>query len=251
MMMEYQERTYRRKADHLRFSYFRSVLEETDLWIGVDHASRNSRMEGFVEQVLKDIRKDLVGYALSHPGFFHAHNSLPAGPGAPEVVRHMCSASAKAGVGPMAAVAGTFSAMVGERLKKEFSVRELIVENGGDIWLQIESPLTVSVEAGNSPLSGKAGLEADPEYAPLGICTSSGTFGHSFSYGRADAVMIACRNCSLADALATAWCNRILREKDVARTAQMAGKVPEILSVIAIRGEKLGVAGKLRFGIFA
>lgn len=251
MIMEYQERTYRRIGDPLRFSYFRSVLEETDLWIGVDHASRNSRMERFVEQVLKGIRKDLVGYALLHPGFLHSHTPLPAGSGAPGVIRRMCSASAKAGVGPMAAVAGTFSAMVGERLKKEFPIRELIVENGGDIWLHIESPLTVSVDAGDSPFTGKTGLEADPKYTPMGICTSSGTFGHSFSYGKADAVMIACRNCSLADALATAWCNRISLEKDVEKTVQLAGKMPEILSVIAIRGETLGIAGKLRFGIFA
>jgi len=251
MIMGYQERTYRRKADHLRFSYFRIVLEETDLWIGVDHASRDSRMEKSVKQTLKDIRKDLVGYALSHPGFFHSHTPLPADPEAPEVVRRMCAASAKAGVGPMAAVAGTFSAIAGERLKKEFSVRELTVENGGDIWLHIESPLTVAVDAGDSPFTGKAGLEVVPEYAPLGVCTSSGTFGHSFSYGRADAVMIACRDCSLADALATAWCNRISREKDVEKTVQMAGKIPEILSVIAIREEKLGIAGKIRFRIFA
>ena len=41
----------------------------------------------------------------------------------------------------------------------------------------------------------------------MGICTSSGTVGHSLSFGKADAVVVTAGSATLADAAATAICN--------------------------------------------
>lgn len=48
-------------------------------------------------------------------------------------------------------------------------------------------PLLVGLFAGKSPLTGKIGLKFEPG-SSLGICTSSGTVGHSLSFGKCDAV---------------------------------------------------------------
>jgi Uncharacterized conserved protein len=48
-----------------------------------------------------------------------------------------------------------------------------------------------------------------PQEEILGICTSSATVGPSISFGQADAVTVFSRDVSLADAWATALCNRV------------------------------------------
>ena len=56
---------------------------------------------------------------------------------------------------------------------------EVIVENGGDIYLRSLVTRTVGIYARKSPLTDKIGLEIAEENTSLGICTSSGTVGHS------------------------------------------------------------------------
>ena len=110
----------------------------------------------------------------------------------------MIFAAQAAGVGPMAAVAGALAEQVGQRLLK--STSEVIIENGGDIFIGARQILTVGVYAGGSPLSLKLGLRIDPAKGIRGICTSSGTVGHSLSFGKADAVCVLSDSCALADA---------------------------------------------------
>ena len=121
----------------------------------------------------------------------------------------MAMAGEKAGVGPMAAVAGAFSEEIGKTLLRTFPINELVVENGGDIFLKLEKPLVLSVYAGTSVLSEKIGIEIPAQETPLGVCTSAGTVGPSHSFGKADAVMVACKNTAVADAFATALANQV------------------------------------------
>lgn len=100
-------------------------------------------------------------------------------------------------------------------LRREYGVGEVVVENGGDIYADVRRPLDVALFAGTSPLSERVGLHLPAGTHPLGICTSSGTVGPSLSFGRADAVMIVCRDVLLADSFATAYANRIRSEADV------------------------------------
>ena len=115
----------------------------------------------------------------------------------------MLAASAMAGVGPMAAVAGAVAGSIGADLEAEFGCREIVVENGGDIWLRFEETLEISVFAGSSPLSERVGVSIPPSLSPLGVCTSSGTVGPSLSLGLADAAMVAVR--WAPDGTAPAW----------------------------------------------
>ncbi len=64
-----------------------------------------------------------------------------------------------AGTGPMSAVAGAMAEYISRDILEEYIVDEVIVENGGDIFMKLTSRATVSVFAGTSPLSDKIGLD--------------------------------------------------------------------------------------------
>ncbi len=124
-------------------------------------------------------------------------------------------------------------------------VPEVIVENGGDIFFSSVRPVTVGVYAGGSPLSGKVGFKAGGAGQPLGICTSSGTVGHSLSMGRADAAIVTSRSAALADAVATAAGNLVQGPGDVERALAFALGVPGVLGVVIVAGARMGVQGQI------
>jgi ApbE superfamily uncharacterized protein (UPF0280 family) len=162
---------------------------------------------------------------------------------APDIVKEMAKSRA-AGVGPMAAVAGAVAEFVGRELKKHSE--EVIVENGGDIYVETARDLKVGLFAGDSPFTGKLAISISGEDTPLGVCTSSGTVGHSLSFGKADAVTIICRSTALADAHATAIANLVKEPDDIDKVLELAGNTPDILGILAVLGSKHGSWGNIR-----
>jgi hypothetical protein len=159
------------------------------------------------------------------------------------VVKEMIAAARRVGVGPMAAVAGALAERVGRALSS--LSEEVIVENGGDLFLSIRRPATVALYAGKSPLSRRVGLKIDPALSPLGVCTSSGTVGHSFSFGRADAACVLAPAAALADAAATALGNRVPDAGGIPLALEWAAGVPELIGAVVIVGDKLGAWGRV------
>jgi ApbE superfamily uncharacterized protein (UPF0280 family) len=151
--------------------------------------------------------------------------------------------SKHAGVGPMASVAGAIAQYVGVGLLEW--TKEVIVENGGDIFLKANRAITVSLFAGKSPLSEKLGLLISPHQMPLGVCSSSATVGHSYSMGVADMACILSPSATLADAAATALGNRIQSKRDVDRIGEWAGKMTGVTGALVIVGEKMGSWGEI------
>ena len=143
----------------------------------------------------------------------------------------------------MAAVAGAVSKFVGKKLL-EFS-DEVIVENGGDIFIKSNSDRTIGIYAGNSPLSGKIALRINKDNTPCGICTSSGTVGHSLSFGKADAAVVIHPDASVADACATALGNMVKIPKDIEGALSYINNIPKIGGALVICGEALGVIGDI------
>ncbi len=200
-------------------------------------------MADLVRMVVVDIWQKLESYIRSDPEF--ATSLLPYNlrSNAPAEAVAMAQAAARAGVGPMAAVAGLFSEKVGQALLGEYRLRELVVENGGDIFMKLENDLVISVFAGNSPLSEKIGVKIPANETPVGVCTSSGTVGPSLSFGSADAVMVACRNTALADAFATALGNKVKSPGVIGEVLKNSEDYPEILSLLIICRDKTGIRG--------
>ena len=170
---------------------------------------------------------------------------MPLGldPLAPSIVQAMLQSGKAAGVGPMAAVAGAIAEFVGNDLLA-FSP-DIIIENGGDLFIVCNEPLTVGIYAGESPLSGRLGIQLSPSDRPVGLCTSSGTVGHSLSFGRADAVTILSPSAVLSDAAATAVGNRVRTKNDIQSALDWSQQIPDVEGALIICGEQMGVWGKL------
>jgi ApbE superfamily uncharacterized protein (UPF0280 family) len=160
----------------------------------------------------------------------------------------MCEAAQKASVGPMAAVAGAIAEMTGYELLKYSD--EVIVENGGDIFIKTGTARKIGIYAGNSPLSEKLALRILPEQTPAGVCTSSGTVGHSLSFGKADAVVIISRDTFLADAVATSTGNKVKTTDDIEYALNYASKIAGILGTVIIIGDKIGAWGDIELTKF-
>jgi len=156
----------------------------------------------------------------------------------------MSELAGKVGIGPMASVAGAIAEFVGTDLLA-FSP-EIIVENGGDIYLKSLKKRLIGIYAGKSPLTGKIGLEIDGQDTPLGICTSSGTVGHSLSFGKADAVVVLSQSATLADAAATAIGNLIVQSDDIPRGIEFAKGIEGLTGLLIIKDDKVGLWGEVK-----
>lgn len=235
----YETRTYRNLVRTDDLVKFEVIVKETDLLIRAEKDfCREAR-----DSVLK-YRRQLETYIEMVPEFQRTLTPLKTDPYAPEIVQEMLRVSRLANVGPMAAVAGA----VAESVSRDLLLlsKEVIVENGGDIYLSTLKERVVGVYAGNSPLSLKIGIVIEPETSPLGICTSSGTVGPSLSFGKADAVLILSRSGALADAAATAVGNIVGNEKDIEQGLELGKEIEGVLGVLIIVGEKMGVWGAIR-----
>ncbi|MBM4288681.1 MAG: UPF0280 family protein [Deltaproteobacteria bacterium] len=231
-------RTYRTRMVRERLMGFEIKIYQTDLMI---LAERDLRQEATA--VVHQERRRLEHYIAQHPGFLESLTPWPEDPLAPPLVKDMIRAAAQVQVGPMAAVAGAIAAAVGRELLHHST--EVIVENGGDIFLKLGEPATVALWAGRSPLSLKVGLRIPAAQMPLGVCTSSGTVGHSLSLGRAEAACVLAGDTALADAAATALGNRIKQPGDITAALEWLGSINGLLGGVAICGDKLGAWGEV------
>ncbi len=191
--------------------------------------------------ILLEVRLVLEAYIDLHPAFVTSLVPLEVEDCDPEVVKTMARAAQAAGVGPMAAVAGAIAQAVGERLV--LLERDVVVENGGDIYIHSRRERVTALFAGDSPLSMKVGIRV-PEGAARGVCTSSGRVGHSFSRGKAHSVTVVARDAAMADAAATALANMVQSPRDIGETLKKARELPDLLGVVVICEDCLGAWGE-------
>ena len=235
----YQPRTYRHWVKYSDLISFNVMVKETDLYI---RASSDLRRKAH-KLVLK-YRNILEEYITINPAFLTSLEPITVGENAPHIVKEMAEAASLVKVGPMAAVAGAIAEFVGNELLA-FSP-EVIVENGGDIFLKSLKKRMIGIYAGKSSLTGRIGMEINGEDTPLGICTSSGTVGHSLSYGRADAVIVLSPSVTLADAAATAIGNLIAQPDDIPNGIEMAKSIEGLKGIVIIKDDKMGLCGEVK-----
>lgn len=236
---KYQPRTYRNWIEATDLAAFDVTVKETDLYIRA-----TSNLKRKAHRLVLKYRRQLESYIEKHLEFQTSLEPLEIREDAPVIVKQMIEAGREAGVGPMAAVAGAIAECVGRELL-EYSP-EIIVENGGDIFLKVNSPKMVGIFAGDSPLTGKLGLVINPEDTPLGVCTSSGTVGHSLSLGKADSVIVVSGSAALADAAATAIGNRIRHPDDIQKAIDFGKSITGLKGLVVIMGTNVGAWGDIR-----
>ena len=235
----YEPRTYRHWIKDKSLISFNVVAKETDLYI---RASSNLQQKA--HRIVLKYRRQLEDYIQRIPAFATSLEPLFVSKDAPAIAKQMAEAGQKAGVGPMAAVAGAIAECVGKELL-DFTP-EIIVENGGDIYIKTLGKRTVGIFVGDSPLTGKIGLEIESDDTPLGICTSSGTVGHSLSYGKSDAVVVLSASTALADAAATAIGNKVNQPEDIDTSLHFGQSIDGLKGVVIIVGEKVGAWGDVK-----
>ncbi len=235
----YQPRIYRHWVKDTDLTSFDVAIGETDLRI---RARRNLRLKA--KKAVEKYRGTIEAYIERNPLFLTSLEPLTVQNDAPLIIKEMARAAETVSIGPMAAVAGAIAEAVGKELLAFSS--EVIVENGGDIFLKTKRKRTVGIYAGDSPLSGRLALEIEPGEGPLGICTSSGTVGSSLSFGKADAVIVMAPSAALADAVATAAGNLVKEASDIEKGIKFAQKVDSLRGIVIIKDDKMGAWGKVK-----
>jgi hypothetical protein len=234
----YDERFYRNISKPRDMLCYEVKLNETDLF-----CCTKTDLRTCIEERVIFYRNQLETYIKYRPEFKESLIPVETDIFAPEIVREMIEASKHIGVGPMACVAGAIAEYAGRDIAA--LTDEYIIENGGDICLRTDHERVVLIYAKDSPYSEKIGIKLKGRDRPYGICTSSGTIGHSLSFGKADTACIIGDSPLFADGLAT-YVGNIVKNKNDVQFAIEKGKVYQGISgILIIIGDHLGVWGDI------
>jgi hypothetical protein len=234
----YKKRLYRNLPVRENLVAFSVTVKETDLFV---HAEKP--LEEITKELILKHRGYIEAYIKMHPEFVQTLEPWRVSDPAPIIINDMVSAGEKAGVGPMATVAGAIAEHVGIDLLVHTD--EVVVENGGDVFLKTDGSVTIGIFAGTSPLSMSIGLRLDPGESSLSVCTSSGTVGHSLSLGKADAVCVVSDSCPLADAAATSIGNRVKSKAHIESAIDFGKNIQGVNGIVVIMGHEIGMWGEL------
>lgn len=233
-----QERSYRNLVLKDNLVDFRVTVKETDLFV-----QALKPLEDITRELILENRGYIETYIKRYPEFARTLKPWRVQGPEPKIINEMALAGEKAGVGPMAAVAGAIAEHVGSGLLKHSD--EVVVENGGDVFLRLDNPVTIGIFAGASPLSLRMGIRVESSQRPISVCTSSGTVGHSLSLGKADAVSVVSDSCSLADAAATSIGNRVISKAHIQSAIDFGKHIEGVRGIVVIIGDDVGIWGDL------
>lgn len=239
---KYQRRFYRSWVREKDLYLTRVTVKETDLQILTDKPIDVD----FAKDRVNVYRRQIEDYIAKDRKFLTSLKPIEVELHAPAVVKEMTKQAKKANVGPMAAVAGAVAKYLGRDILKK-GLKEVIIENGGDIFLKIKKSRNITIYAGKSKFSRRLSLRIKSKVTPLGVATSSGTVGHSLNFGNADAVVILAKDAILADAVATAASNLVKTRQDFKKAINFAKNISGILGVVIIMKDYLASWGKIEF----
>ena len=230
------ERFYRNLIKVENLKKFVVKVKETDILV---FAEKNLKKE--IEEEVKKQREILERYIKIHPEFYFSFSPVEVESNE-EIIKLMSLSSKLTKTGPMASVAGAIAEIIGRKFLP--LSEEIFIENGGDIFLNLKNEVKIGIYAGKSPFSMKIGIKIKREN-PVGIATSSGTVGHSFSYGDADAVTVISNSSAFSDGAATYFGNLIKGKIDKELIEREINDFPFIEGMLIIREKELFVWGKI------
>ena len=189
-------------------------------------------------------RQVLEHYIARHPDFQTALTPIALLADAPAVAQRMARAAELVGVGPMAAVAGAM-AQCAAQAGLEAGADEVIVENGGDIYLKTTGPVTIGLHTGTAEIGDRLAFSLEAGETPLAICSSSGKMGHSMSMGQCDLATVVAKDAALADTAATEAANRIQTMDDVNAVVEFIAGIEGVDGALIVKDDRIGLAGHL------
>lgn len=203
------------------------------------------RYLGTAERSIFRSRETIERFIILDPLFRDTLEPYDEPAGADPLIKGMCRAARKAGVGPMAAVAGAIAQAAVADMVAE-GAEQAMVDNGGDIALWLSEPCDIALYAGESGVKD-LGFRFEAERRPYAVCTSSGTVGPSISFGVADAAVVFAADATLADACATRLGNEVKSgEEEVMRHAlEVVLGIEGVDGAMAVVGDRLAMKGRL------
>lgn len=232
----YEYRSYRQNLSHEWFSY-EITVEETDLRI----ISESRLEEEFLYSKIRKYRKEIEGYIAANSDFKTTLSSFILKKPAPVIVEEMVYKTRLLNVGPMASVAGAIAEFLGKEIKDYSS--QFVIENGGDICINKRGPINIGLYGGKDSVLNDFMLGIQGSDDLTGVCTSSGSLGHSLSLGASDLVTVISDSVIFADALATSVANKIYEESDVDKQIKTFKEHPSVKGGLIVKGEKIGFWG--------
>ncbi|MCX7591532.1 MAG: UPF0280 family protein [Kiritimatiellae bacterium] len=202
-----------------------------------------SRFEAVAAELVRQ-RSVLEQYIEQHPEFQRALCPICVASDAPEVVRRMSASAASVGVGPMAAVAGVMAQLACEA-GIAAGAHEAIVDNGGDIFIVARHTVIIRLFSGRAAIGNRLAFLVNPSETPVAVCSSSGTMGHSLSFGRCDLATIVARDGGLADAAATEAANQVQTAADLERVLKQVLKIEGVQGAILVKDNHVALGGRL------
>ncbi len=216
------------------------TLNETSVGITADE----TRYIEIAKASIRKHRKELERFVRWHPFFLVTLEpyDVEDDKEVPEVARRMMKSASLFGVGPMSAVAGTLAELAVEAMR-DAGATYAMVDNGGDVALINDREILVGIYAGDSPFSNRIALRIEPSSAIIGICTSSGTVGHSISFGNGDAATVIGDSASVSDAAATALGNHITGKNSIHNAFHSISHVKAVRGALIIYRDILATWG--------
>ncbi len=253
----YEERFYRHWHHTDGKLAFNVSIDESDCDIMIDPVDDIEIIKDKVHTIIKRVRQDILNFSNLIPEFLTGLEPLylsdvevdilckKAYIKESDVIRSMLHGSNHCLVGPMATVAGVTAQKIVKDLMKEYGNVHIIVENGGDLAMNIVESSSVAIYAGKSVLSDSLAIQLKEKTGPMSICTSSGTFGHSLSFGQADALVVLSKEADIADAAATYLCNQVRSSDDIASVLELGKQIQHISGMVIIVQDKIGLWGEV------
>ncbi len=246
-------RIYRTKQNspenHADEQHVQIIVEETDLFITLTKDIDKTEIIKFCTKEIQEIRSIIKFWIKLYPEIQHSLEPIQCPTDAPLCIAEMCKASSFAHVGPFACIAGMIAQFIAAKihfyLQEKQLCSDVIVENGGDIYLYSSKERIVGILA-NPKEECTLGLRFAKEQFPLAVCSSSAAIGHSLSFGQGDLSVVIAKNASLADALATSYGNVLKSAKEISTVLTQAQKDSRIAiqdNPFAGAKEKHGVLG--------
>src|SRR4030042_330958 len=140
--MKNEDRYYRSDTDTARWKSFRTRVETTDLLI---RAGKD--LSDTAENIVKKLRGEIREHIKEQEEFLTSYSPVKRLPRRPEIINKMYLASELTDTGPMASVAGAIAESLGNMLLQD--TEEIIIENGGDVWLKAVEPVLINVLSKN------------------------------------------------------------------------------------------------------
>jgi ApbE superfamily uncharacterized protein (UPF0280 family) len=201
------------------------------------------RFDAVTAEIVRQ-RRILEDYIKRHPDYRDSFEPVELYDDASEIAQRMARAARLVGVGPMAAVAGAMAQCAAEAALED-GASEVIVDNGGDIYLRIARPALIGLGTGTAELANRLAFSLQTNDTPIAICSSSGKMGHSKSLGKCNLATVVAKDAALADAAATQAANLVTTIEDVDSALEHIVGIEGVAGVMIIMNNHVGLAGQL------